>query len=196
MWELDRKWGWAPNWCFWTVVVENNVENPLYSKEIKPVNPKENQHCIFIGRTDAEASNTSATCFEDLAHWKKKTLLLGKIEGRRRRRWQRMRWLYGIINSVDISLSKSGRLWRTGKPSMLQSMGSQRMKRLSDWTTTTTRWGSWEGYFWSKGRTHARLPKFERTWYFQGGWARETWVVMEMMVGVPMDHVKESGVYP
>ena len=46
------------------------------------------------------------------------------------------------------------------------------------------------------GRTHARLPKFERTRYFQGGWAREAWVVMEMMVRVPVDHVKESGVYP
>ena len=56
MWELDHKEGWAPkNWRFWTMVLEKSLENPLDCKEIKPVNPKENQSWIFIGRTDAEA---------------------------------------------------------------------------------------------------------------------------------------------
>ena len=56
MWELDHKEGWAPkNWCFWTVVLEKTLESPLDCKETKPVNPKGNQSCIFIGRTDAEA---------------------------------------------------------------------------------------------------------------------------------------------
>ena len=56
MWELDHKEGWVPrNWCFWTVVLDKNLESPLDSKEIKPVNPKGNQPWIFIGRTDAEA---------------------------------------------------------------------------------------------------------------------------------------------
>ena len=56
MWELDHKEGWVPkNWCFWTVVLEKILENPLNSKEIKPVNPKGNQLGIFIGRTDTEA---------------------------------------------------------------------------------------------------------------------------------------------
>ena len=56
MWKLDHKEGWAPkNWCFWTVVLEKTLESPLDCKEIKPVNPKENQCWIFIGRTDAEA---------------------------------------------------------------------------------------------------------------------------------------------
>ena len=55
MWELDSKESWAPkNWCFWTVVLQKAVESPLDYKEIKPVNPKENQPWIFIGRTDAE----------------------------------------------------------------------------------------------------------------------------------------------
>ena len=54
--ELDHKEGWAPkNWCFWTMVLEKTLESPLDSKEIKPVNPKENQPWIFIGRTDAKA---------------------------------------------------------------------------------------------------------------------------------------------
>ena len=56
MWELDHEEAWAPNnWCFWTVVLKKTLENPLDCKKIKPVNPKENQPWIFIGRTDAEA---------------------------------------------------------------------------------------------------------------------------------------------
>ena len=55
MWELDHKEAWAlKNWCFWTVMLENTLESPLDSKEIKPVNPKESQSWVFIGRTDAE----------------------------------------------------------------------------------------------------------------------------------------------
>ena len=56
MWELDYKESWAPkNWWFWTVVLEKTLESPWDCKEIKPVNPKENLSCMFIGRTDAEA---------------------------------------------------------------------------------------------------------------------------------------------
>ena len=56
MWELDHKESWVlKNWCFWTVVLEKTLESPLDCKEIQPVNPKGNQSCIFIGRTDAEA---------------------------------------------------------------------------------------------------------------------------------------------
>ena len=106
MWELDHEEGWMlKNWCFWIVVLENLLESPLDSKEIKPVNPKGNQPWIFIWRTDAEAE---VPIFGHLM-WRvdslEKTLMLGKTEGRRRR-WQRMRWLDDITHSMDMSLRK------------------------------------------------------------------------------------------
>ena len=78
MWKLDYKESWAPkNWCFWTVVLEMILESPLDCKEIKAVNPQENQSWIFIGRTDAEAPMFWPP---DAKNWPEKTLMLGKIE--------------------------------------------------------------------------------------------------------------------
>ena len=103
MWELDPKEGWAlKNWCFRTVVLEKTLESPLDCKEIKPVNPKGNQSWIFIGRIDAEAKAPVLWLSDSL----EKTPMLTKIEGRRRRGRQRMRWLGGITDSREMSLSK------------------------------------------------------------------------------------------
>ena len=106
MWKLDSKESWVlKNWCFWTVVLAKTLESPLDCKEIQPVHPKGDQSWVFIGRTDAEAETpkTLATSCEELNHWKR-TLMLGKIEGRRRRGRQRMRWLDGITDSMDMGL--------------------------------------------------------------------------------------------
>ena len=134
MWELDYKESWVPkNWCFWTVVMERTLESPLDCKEIQPVPPKGNQSWLFIGRTDAE---TEAPILwpPDVKNWHVwKTLMLGKIEGGRIRGQQRMRWLDGITDSVDMRLSNSRRWWWTGKPDVLHSMGLQRVGH--DWAT-------------------------------------------------------------
>ena len=95
MWELGHKESWAPkNWCFWTVVLEKTLESLLDCKEIQPVHPKGDQSWVFIGRTDVEAE-TPILWPPDVKNWLiwKKTLMLGKNEGRRRRGRQRMRWL-------------------------------------------------------------------------------------------------------
>ena len=127
MWELDHKEGWAPKkWCFRTVVVEKTFESPLDSKEIKPVNPIGYQPWIFIGRADAEASTLWPP--DGKSQLIGKTLMLGKTEGKRRRRQQRMSWLKGITNSVDMNLSKLWEYWRTWKPGVLQSRESQRVR--------------------------------------------------------------------
>ena len=81
------------------------LESPSDCKEIQPVHPKGNQSWIFIGRTDVEAK-TSILHLMQRADSFEKITVLGKIEGRRRRRWQRMRWLHGITDLMDMSLSK------------------------------------------------------------------------------------------
>ena len=105
--ELDYEESWAlKNWCFWPVVLEKTLDNPLDCKEIQLVHPKGDQSWVFIGRTDVEAE-TPILWPPDVKNWLiEQTLMLGKIEGRRRRGRQRMRWLDGINDSMDMSLSK------------------------------------------------------------------------------------------
>ena len=87
------------------MVLEKTLESPLDCKEIQPVHPKEYQSWVFIGRTNVEAKTPALWPPDAGADTFEKTLMLGKIEGRRRRGRQRMRWLDGITDTMDMSLS-------------------------------------------------------------------------------------------
>ena len=127
MWELDYKECWAPkNWCFWTVVLEKNLESPLECKEIQPVHPKGNQNIQWKDWWWNWNSNTLATWCEELTHWKRPWS------------WERLKaggegdygwwggWMASPTKCTWVWVN-SGSWWWTGRPCMLQSMGSQRV---------------------------------------------------------------------
>ena len=113
MWELDYKESWEPkNWCFWTVVLEKTLENPLDSKEVQPVHPKGNPEYSLKGLM----LKLKLQYFGHLM-WRTDlfeiTLMLGKIEGGRRRWWQRRRWLDCITGWCTWVWVNSGSWWWT-----------------------------------------------------------------------------------
>ena len=86
------------------MVLKKTLESPLDCKEIQPVHPKGNQSWVFIGRTDFEAEFPNFGYLMQRADSSEKTLMLDKIEGQRRRGRQRMRWLDGITDTMDMGL--------------------------------------------------------------------------------------------
>ena len=138
MWKLDHNEGLAPkNWCLQTVELEKTLESPLDWKDIKSVNPKGNQPLIFIRRSDAEAeADILATWCKDLTHWKRpwcweRLKAGGEGDDRGRDAWvaSPTQWTRVWANSR--------RWWRTGKPGVLQSMGSQRVGH-DEWLNNST----------------------------------------------------------
>ena len=134
MWELDYEESWVPkNWCFWTSVLEKTLESPLDWKEIQPVHLKGNQPWIFIGRADAEAETPVLWPPDaELTHWKRpwcweKVRAGGEGDGRG---WAG--WMASLTQWTWVWAS-SRSWWWTGRPGVLQSLGSQRVRH--DWVT-------------------------------------------------------------
>ena len=157
MWELDCEESWAPkNWCFWTVVLEKTFESPLDCKEIQPVHSEGDQPWDFFGRNDAKAE-TPVLWPAHVKSWLiGKAADVGRDWGQEEMGWLRMRWLDGITDSMDMSLSELQEMvMDRGGLACCDSWG----RKESD-TTEQLNWIDW------------RITNCVQTWirYWSGGW--------------------------
>ena len=158
-WAIKKAESQSPkNWRFQAVVLEKNLESPLDSKEIQQVHPKGNQSWVFTERTDAEAETPVLGHLMRRADSLEKTLMLGNIEGKRRRGQQRMRWLNGITDSMDMNLGKLQEMVRDRKAwDAAVHEATKSWTWVGDWTTVfylkfkhnwTFGYCVWQPYHW------------------------------------------------
>ena len=166
MWELDHKEGWEPkNWCFWVVVLEKTLKSSLDSQEIRAVHPKGNQSILKEISPEYSLEGLKLKLkLQFFGHLMQrvdsleKTLMLWKTEGKRRRGWQRMRWLDGVTDSINMNLSKLLGIVRhreAWNPAVHVVTDSR--TQPSNWTTTITSgplrklvlWAQWTSNSWN-----------------------------------------------
>ena len=150
------KESWAlQNWCFSIVVLVKTLESPLVCKEIKPVNPKEINPEYSLEGLMPKLKLQYFHHLMQRADSLEKTLMLGKIEGRKRRGWQRIRWLDSITDSVDMSLNKLWEIvmyreaWRAAVHGV-----ANRWTWLSDWTELNALFNAHYTYGFRKNSLH------------------------------------------
>ena len=155
IWELDHKEGWVPkNSCFWTVVLEKTLESPLDHKEMRAVNPKENQSWILIANTDAEAE-PPVLWPPNAKNWLiRKDPDAGKDWRQEMDNREQDGWMALLTRRMWVWTS-SGNLWWTGKPGLLQSLWLQGVGH--DWVTELVllyekTWKQWHNH----GHEHIR----------------------------------------
>ena len=160
MWEWDHEEGWAPkSWFFQIVVLAKTLESSLGSKEIKPVNSKRNQPWMLIGWTDAE-TEAPMSWAPDVKSWLTgKDPDAGKIDSRRRRGKQRMRWLDSFTSSMDMNLSKLGET-AEDRWAWCVCAAVHGITKSQAWLSDQTRLASQDSRLWFQSKRTAHLSGY------------------------------------
>ena len=170
MWELEHKEVWVLKyWCFWTMVLEKTLESPLDFKEIKPVNLKGNQPWIIIGRIDAEVETPVFWPLIQIVDLLVKSLMLGKIEGRRRGGRQRMKRLNGLTDAMDMNLGKLREMVRGHRGLPCCSPWGHRQLDMTEWLNNkllpSCLHGTSQWWIWKQSLQHMKVQESLRIFF-------------------------------